>query len=294
MEALAKESGYPLTIKPDYELPSTSLFSGFVFYVICKMNTGQIIRSKSTFRFTAISNEILQSKSLTFEQKGLLAYLLSLPENWVLYKQQLYKVLPDRKTTIDRVFKELQDLGYILSARTIDDKGHFTGWNHIVYDEPTLPEEQDRVQESPSSGIPDIGQTPYIQKTHLIQNTNSIQNSQADIKEKKERLFLDWWNRYGKKVATQDAKKAWSKLSIEEIEICLKVVDEYVRSKPDIKYRPNGATYLNGKRFLDEIIEEKEKSSAQKEKKNPNHLELTESNKQGIENAFKPKKSVLG
>lgn len=38
----------------------------------------------------------------------------------------------------------------------------------------------------------------------------------------------------------------------------------------------------------------KEKNSAQKEKKNPNHLELTESNKQGLEEAFKPKKSILG
>jgi len=247
------------------------------------MNTGQIIRSKSSFRFTAISNEILQSKSLTCEQKGLLSYLLSLPENWVLYKQQLYKVLPDRKTTIDRVFKELQTIGYILSTRAIDKMGHFTGWNHIVYDEPTLAEQENRVDELPSSGIPDIRQTAYIQNTHLVQNTNSIQTPLSEIKEKKERLFLDWWNRYGKKVETKKTRAIWNKLTIEEIDQCLNVVDAYVKSTPEIQYRKNPTTYLNGHCWLDEIIQ-KEKNFSKKE--NPNSLKPSDTFKELVKAKF--------
>ncbi len=43
------------------------------------MNAGQIIKSKTTNRFTVLPNDIPQSMTLTFEQKGLLSYLLSLP-----------------------------------------------------------------------------------------------------------------------------------------------------------------------------------------------------------------------
>lgn len=100
-------------------------------------NIGQIIKSRSTDKFTTIPNEIAQSKELTSEEKGFLLYLLSLPSNWVVYRDNLYQNLGDKPGTIDRIFKQLQKKGYILSVKVYGHSHKFAGWNHIVYDTPT-------------------------------------------------------------------------------------------------------------------------------------------------------------
>ena len=62
------------------------------FFIIMK-NTGQIVRSSKTgkSKYTPINNNILQSKTLTPEQKSIMVHLLSLPEDWVVYKTQIWK-----------------------------------------------------------------------------------------------------------------------------------------------------------------------------------------------------------
>jgi uncharacterized protein YdaU (DUF1376 family) len=74
------------------------------------------------------------------------------------------------------------------------------------------------------------------------------------IEEDKKAWFEIFWNAYGKK---QDGKKClekWMKLSIDEINAALDKVDAYVASTPDVTYRKNPLTWLNGKCWNDEII----------------------------------------
>lgn len=141
------------------------------------MNTGQIIKSRTTERFTTLPNEVIKSKDLSLEDKGLLSYLLSLPSDWVIYKQNLYNSLPDKKGSIDRSFKSLQKKGYILSVKVHDQKtGRFIGWNHVVYD---IPAEVDKIQQSenPTSENTEIGESAPILKTNVLLNTNLIQKT---------------------------------------------------------------------------------------------------------------------
>jgi hypothetical protein len=147
---------------------------GFYF-----MNTGQIIKSRSTERFTTLPNEIIKSKSLSLDEKGLLSYLLSLPSDWVIYKQNLYNNLPDKKGSIDRAFKNLQNKGYIISVKVHDSSsGRFIGWNHVVYD---IPADIDKNlnSETPSSEISDFGKNDVILKTNVIQKTDLIQKTKC-------------------------------------------------------------------------------------------------------------------
>ncbi len=139
------------------------------------MNTGQIIKSRTTERFTTLPNEILKNKKLTLEEKGFLGFLLSLPSDWVIYRQNLYNELPDKKGTIDKLFRNLQQKGYILSVKVHDPKtGRFIGWNHVVYD---IPAEIDKNRQSvnPTSEIPDLGKSAPILKTNVLQKTDIIQ-----------------------------------------------------------------------------------------------------------------------
>jgi hypothetical protein len=105
-------------------------------------NTGQIVRSKKNgkSRYTAISNEILQSKTLTPEQKSILVHLLSLPEDWVVYKGEIWKEMNIGRDRFNKQWAGLVELGYIVSIKMIDKNTNLIkGYNHVVYEEPVIP-----------------------------------------------------------------------------------------------------------------------------------------------------------
>jgi len=102
-------------------------------------NTGQIVRSKKNgkSRYTPINNNILQSKTLSPEQKSILVHLLSLPEDWVVYKSEIWKDMNIGRDRFNKHWIGLVGLGYIVSIKMIDSTSNLIkGYNHIVYEEP--------------------------------------------------------------------------------------------------------------------------------------------------------------
>jgi hypothetical protein len=66
--------------------------------------------------------------------------------------------------------------------------------------------------------------------------------------------FDDFWEAYGKKVDRPKCEKKWKKISQEAREKLMDHVPRYVESSPEIQYRKNPLTYLNGECWNDEII----------------------------------------
>lgn len=121
-------------------------------------NTGQIIRSRKTgkSRYTPISNDILQSLTLTAEEKSILVHLLSLPEDWMVYKINFGKSLNMGRHRFNNAWKGLVEKGYIVSIRMIDTNTNLMrGWNHMVYEEPT--NDESRIERN--TDLPKIGQS---------------------------------------------------------------------------------------------------------------------------------------
>lgn len=92
--------------------------------------------------------------------------------------------------------------------------------------------------------------------THNERNAIAMQ-----IKEKKEKeytcfSFDEFWNTYGKKVDTKKCKDKFDKLTEKEKEQIKSTINDYINSTPDIQYRKNPLTYLNGKCWMDEIKKE--------------------------------------
>lgn len=75
-------------------------------------------------------NSVVNDKSLSLEAKGLLFCLLSFGEDYKILKKNIYTEFGQRRGTIDRVFKELQDSGYIISAKT--SNGIEFEWKHKI------------------------------------------------------------------------------------------------------------------------------------------------------------------
>jgi uncharacterized protein YdaU (DUF1376 family) len=90
-------------------------------------------------------------------------------------------------------------------------------------------------------------------KNNPTENENENVN-RVRIEDNKKVWFDVFWEKYNKK---QDSKKCldkWLKLSDSEINAALDKVDEYVHSTPDVQFRKNPLTWLNGKCWEDEII----------------------------------------
>jgi hypothetical protein len=171
------------------------------------MNTGQIIKSRTTERFTTLPNDVIKSKELTLSEKGLLSYLLSLPADWVIYKQNLYNSLPDKEGTIDKTFKALQTKGYIISVRVHDkNTGKFMGWNHVVYDIPAESEKH-RDGQTPTSEFTDIGESSPILKTNVLQKTNIIQKTNRIQSKPTQQELIDFFISKGS--TEEKAKQAY-------------------------------------------------------------------------------------
>lgn len=141
-----------------------------------KVINGQIIRSpkRGAVRYTPISNSVLQNSELSFEARGLLCYILSLPEDWVIVKSNIQSNHKETgKNKFDRIWKELSDKKYIFSEKVRDpNSGKFLGWCHIAYEEP-------------NNDISDIGKVQsrivpksdnhYITKDTVIKKETRIQ-----------------------------------------------------------------------------------------------------------------------
>ncbi len=70
--------------------------------------------------------------------------------------------------------------------------------------------------------------------------------------------FAEFWNLYGKKTDSSKCKSKFSKLSQTDVDLIFEKLPAYVKSTPDKKYRKNPITWLNGKCWNDEVIENTE------------------------------------
>jgi hypothetical protein len=144
-------------------MAATHLICMGIFYLM--NNTGQIVRSRKTgrSRYTPITNDILQSRELTPEEKSILIYLLSMPEDWVVVKSQLFKWANFGRDSVNKAWRGLIEKGYVVSIRVFNSKGQFDGWNHVVYEEPVLDEtlqtEETELLKTRESEIPKVGES---------------------------------------------------------------------------------------------------------------------------------------
>jgi hypothetical protein len=90
--------------------------------------------------------------------------------------------------------------------------------------------------------------------THTQEEQEEEQEEeQKQDKEIKENLFETFWNLYDKKVERKSCFNKFINLDLKVIEKIINVVPFYVKSTPDLKYRKNPETWINGECWNDEI-----------------------------------------
>lgn len=94
--------------------------------------------------FVQIDKYFLEDENLSFEAKGLMAYVLSKPNNWTIRKTDLIKRSKSGKTRIESAMLELMSNGYLNWYRLREDDGTFGEWVYDVYERPDFNPEAEK------------------------------------------------------------------------------------------------------------------------------------------------------
>jgi DNA-binding MarR family transcriptional regulator len=94
-----------------------------------------IVKAKHTSDFFQMNNAPVQDPNLSWAAKGLLAYLLSLPEIWEVHLTNLFKCSTSSRVATETALKELIAAGYVVKEQG-ENKRRTT--RYIVYEDPAL------------------------------------------------------------------------------------------------------------------------------------------------------------
>ncbi|MBN7275540.1 DnaD domain protein [Ligilactobacillus pobuzihii] len=99
-----------------------------------------IIRQKRERNYSVVSNEILEDTRMSFKARGLLIYMLSKPDDWKFYSEELVKHSDkDGISSIKTALNELEKCGYLKRIQKRAEKGKFGGQDWILNDNPENP-----------------------------------------------------------------------------------------------------------------------------------------------------------
>ena len=134
-------------------------------------------------------------------------------------------------------------------------KPDLTNLNSIVPDSGTFIVPDLIVPDSGTFIVPDLGRG-------IKQTIEQTRRESKGAREKVKNGFEDFWVAYPKKKSKDDARKAFLKINPDE-QLLQEIIEAVLRAttqefnwlKDDGQFIPNAATYLNGKRWEDEITQ---------------------------------------
>lgn len=136
-----------------------------------------IFRVNKNANYTVMSNYHLQDKKLSLKAKGLLSYMLSLPDDWDYSLKGLTIGCRDGIDSVRSAVHELEASGYLRRSKVRDAHGRIVDYNYEVFEFPQKEPAEDvsvTASDSPSSENPMLD-FPTLENP-IQQNTN-IQNT---------------------------------------------------------------------------------------------------------------------
>ena len=203
----------------------------------------------STFRvnknvnYTVMSNHHLQDKRLSLKAKGLLSYMLSLPDDWDYSLKGLTTGCRDGIDSVRSAVHELEDGGYLCRSKVRDARGRIIDYNYEVFELPQKERIEKRLapvpnspsSENPMSGFPTL-ENPTQQNTKAksalgsadvlsvllqvrskMRNYNYTLNSAEDLTEDEQIEWFEVLNNAGSRVSIIQMR--FSKLKAHGIDI---------------------------------------------------------------------------
>lgn len=87
--------------------------------------------------YTVMSNYHLRDKNLTYKAKGLLSFMLSLPDDWDYSMNGLVAISKENISAIRSALKELEQNHYLIRTRRQRSNGQFE-YDYTIYEKPLV------------------------------------------------------------------------------------------------------------------------------------------------------------
>ncbi|MCU5682794.1 DnaD domain protein [Bacillus wiedmannii] len=149
------------------------------------MATFRVNKSKN---YTTINNTGLRDERLSWKAKGILAYILSLPDDWVFYMEEISTHAKDGIDSLRVGMKELKKYGYVRRFPVKNEKGKITNWETIIYEVPQV--------ENPQMEKPQV-EVPFVENPTLLSTKELSTNKQNTNKQGSSSIFSFYENNFG-------------------------------------------------------------------------------------------------
>ena len=110
--------------------------------------------------YTIIANDVLRDQNLSFRARGILASILSRPDNWRTDSESLARESKEGRTAILTALKELEAAGYLQRKKSQNDKGHWVT-ESLVFDTPQNPTYGKPTSVEPTTDNPTLLEETY-------------------------------------------------------------------------------------------------------------------------------------
>jgi hypothetical protein len=115
--------------------------------------------------FTRILNDSIQDERLSFKARGLLAYMLTKPDHFRFYLDELMNHTTEKKDSIRSGMKELEQLGYVNRYPVKNERGKIMSWELDLYESPSL---------RPESGFPVVENPTLVTNDKILTNDKRL------------------------------------------------------------------------------------------------------------------------
>ena len=216
-------------------------------------NRTTFIRVKKDKNYSTIHNGFLRRKDLSWKAKGIMTYILHLPDDWNVVLSEVVKNATEGQSAFDSGWKELKDAGYVKRQPVKHEKTNkILYWETVVTE--SVPEKSHSVE---NHSVENHGQDNHklLSTKELSTNkpsTNNKEHTSAKLTEDFEKL----WNLYPNKQGKKKAKSSYER-AIKNGATNKEIQDGIIRYKNHLEkntwLKPaHGSTWFNNNRWEDE------------------------------------------
>ena len=237
-------------------------------------NTTKYYRVVKNENYSVISNGFIRRKDLSWKAKGILTYILTLPDDWKINLNEITTHATDGEKSFRSGWKELETAGYI-KRYPVRNGQRISHWETIIRESVDI---EPSAELSCSVDVQDVDvQKVDVQNVELLSTYNNQvlkeqstnKPSSAELTERFEKL----WELYPRKKGRQDAFRHYKK-AIKEGATDEKIkqgIEEYVKEikakGTKIDYIKHGSSWFYGKKWADDYEMETNDNPKQQEGK---------------------------
>lgn len=218
-----------------------------------------VVRREKNTNYTTISNGFIKDRSLSLKAKGLLATVMSMPDDWDFSINGIVSIVKDGRTAVYSAINELKESGYCSVSVCRDDKNVIKGCDYTFYESPHsgFPHTENPHTENPHTENQPQSST-YSNNTCNDNTTKGIKNeinNIVEIRKKAEDEFVDrMYRAYPSKCpmrgttlgkCMKDKARIRALLKTYSMEQVEKVFAIEIKNKYGKQYMQNFSTFLN-------------------------------------------------